>query len=192
MDFEALISTYGYLAVLIGAFLEGETIVALAGFAARRGYLELPWVVLTAFAGTLCSDQFYFYLGRRHGAAWLARRPRWRARVDQVTHRLERHQTLFILSFRFLYGLRTAAPFAIGLSRVPALKFLLLNVIGAAAWSALIAGLGYAFGHALEALLDDIKRYEVWVLTAVVALIVLARLLLRLRERRRDGDGRAA
>lgn len=183
MDIAALISTYGYLVVLVGAFLEGETVVILAGFAAHRGHLDLPWVIAAAFVGTLCGDQFYFYLGRRHGAAWLERRPLWRARVDQVTRRLERHQTLFILSFRFIYGIRTAAPFAIGLSRVSALRFSVLNAISAAVWAALIAGAGYAFGQAMEALLADVKRYEVWVLVAVILLVGLARLILRSRER---------
>ncbi len=189
MDIATLISTYGYLAVLVGAFHEGETVMVLAGFAAPRGYLELPWVIVAAFAGTLCGDQLYFYLGRRHGAAWLARRPQWRARADEVTRRLERHQTLFILSFRFIYGVRTVSPFAIGLSRISALRFLALNTVSAAVWAALVAGLGYAFGQALEALLHDVERYEAWVLGAAIVLAVGVRLALRARERRRDADG---
>ena len=37
---EHYIETYGYLAVMIGTFLEGETILVLAGFAAHQGYLQ--------------------------------------------------------------------------------------------------------------------------------------------------------
>ena len=52
MDIPGLIDTYGYIAVFVGAFLEGETILALAGLAAYRGYLDFKLVVLTAlFAG---------------------------------------------------------------------------------------------------------------------------------------------
>ena len=51
MTLQSLIENYGYLAILIGTFLEGETIVILAGFAAQLGYLELPWVIVTAIAG---------------------------------------------------------------------------------------------------------------------------------------------
>ena len=35
---QSLIEDYGYLAVFIGAFLEGETILVMAGFAAYQGY----------------------------------------------------------------------------------------------------------------------------------------------------------
>ena len=68
MSLETMIATYGYGAVLVGTFLEGETVVLLGGFAAHRGYLDLPWVIAVAFAGSLLGDQLYFYLGRRHSA----------------------------------------------------------------------------------------------------------------------------
>jgi membrane protein DedA with SNARE-associated domain len=37
MGLESLINTYGYLAILVGTLLEGETILVLGGFAAHRG-----------------------------------------------------------------------------------------------------------------------------------------------------------
>ena len=49
MTLESIVDTYGYLAVLLGTFLEGETILVLGGFAAHRGYLALPWVIVAAF-----------------------------------------------------------------------------------------------------------------------------------------------
>src|SRR3954468_16604436 len=52
IDIPGLVDTYGYWAVFVGAFLEGETILALAGLAAYRGYLDFRWVVMVAmFAG---------------------------------------------------------------------------------------------------------------------------------------------
>jgi membrane protein DedA with SNARE-associated domain len=60
MAVESLIEEYGYIAVFVGAFLEGETVLVLAGFAAHRGHLDLPRVITMAmFAGWL-GDQLYF------------------------------------------------------------------------------------------------------------------------------------
>src|SRR6516164_6028052 len=101
---DSLISQYGYLAILVGTFLEGETILILGGLAAHKGLLELPGVMLAAFVGSTLSDQLFFLLGRRHGEAWLARRPQWQAGVQRVRGLLNRHSTLLILTFRFLYG----------------------------------------------------------------------------------------
>ena len=58
---EHLIDTYGYWAVLLATFPEGETILVIAGFAAHQGYLTLMPVILAAFAGSLCGDQLFFF-----------------------------------------------------------------------------------------------------------------------------------
>jgi membrane protein DedA with SNARE-associated domain len=83
---------------------------------------------------------------------------------------IERHQLLVILGFRFLYGLRTVSPFAIGMSDVPTRRYLVLNLIGAAVWAAAVSYLGYTLGEAAEALLGQIRRYELGIFAAIAAL----------------------
>jgi membrane protein DedA with SNARE-associated domain len=166
---ESLISQYGYLAILVGTFLEGETILVLGGLAAHRGLLWLPGVMACAFVGSLASDQIFFFIGRRHGAEFVARRPRLQAGVARARPLVERYNTLIILVFRFLYGLRNVTPLALGMSDVSALRFALLNVIGAAAWSIAIAALGWYVGSAANQLLGHLERYELVVAAAIVA-----------------------
>jgi membrane protein DedA with SNARE-associated domain len=173
MDLQNIIETYGYAAILIGTFLEGETILVLAGLAAHQGYLMLTWVILAAFFGSLCGDQLFFYLGRKHSQAVLSRRPAWKQKAEKVHKMLSRFQTPMILSFRFLYGLRTVAPFAIGISSVSFKKFILLNAAGALAWAAAVASGGYLCGHALEIFIGKIKHYELQVFV-VIALLGLS------------------
>ena len=55
-----MIENYGYAAILVGTFLEGETILVLAGLAAQLGYLTLSGVILAAFLGSLSGDQLFF------------------------------------------------------------------------------------------------------------------------------------
>jgi membrane protein DedA with SNARE-associated domain len=186
MTVEQLIATYGYLAVVVGTFFEGETVLVVAGFAAHRGYMHFRYVLLAAFLGSLAGDQLYFFLGRKHGAALLARRPRWQVHADRVHYLLERHPALFILAFRFglLYGFRTVAPFVIGMSRVPTSRFVLYNTIGAAVWALSVGALGYFFGHALELLLGDVKRYEREAFLLLVAVGAGLWLVRFLRNRR--------
>ena len=74
MNLAGLLATYGNLAVAVGTFLEGETILLMAGFAAHCGYLDLSKVILVAWGGLL-GDQFYFFLGQRYGDRILARFP---------------------------------------------------------------------------------------------------------------------
>jgi membrane protein DedA with SNARE-associated domain len=162
-----LIESYGYWAVLIGTFLEGETILVLAGFAAHQGYLNLTGVILAAFCGSLGGDQLFFYLGRRHSAFVLARHPAWKIRIVTVDRMLLRFQNLVMLSFRFFYGFRTVTPFVIGMSSVAAIKFVVFNAIGALVWAAAIGTGGYVFGRALETVLGKAKHYESYALIGI-------------------------
>jgi membrane protein DedA with SNARE-associated domain len=180
-----LIAHYGYLAVLLGTFLEGETILVLAGFAAHRGLLWLPGVMLAAFVGSLLSDQLFFFLGRRHGDALLARKPAWRAGVARVRELLNRYHTALILTFRFLYGLRNVTPFALGMSDVPTARFVVLNAVGAALWAIGIALLGWSVGEAAKQLLGHLERYERGIGAAIVAVGVALWIWHRLAARRR-------
>jgi membrane protein DedA with SNARE-associated domain len=75
-----------------------------------------------------------------------------------------------VLSFRFVYGLRTVMPVAIGLSGYPPGRYLLLNGIGAAIWATALAAAAYHFGAVLEGMLGSIKKYELWVLGALLIL----------------------
>ena len=167
MSLEELVSTYGYAAIAIGTFLEGETTLVLGGLAAHRGYLELPWVIASAFFGTLFGDQLYYYLGRLKGKEMLLRRPRWKQRAEKAFSLLERHHIWLIMGFRFLYGLRTVTPFIIGTSNIPPFRFLVLNMIGAAIWSVVIGVAGYLFGQAVEVLLGNLGQYELALFVAV-------------------------
>lgn len=52
MDMSALVAQYGLFAVFAGTLLEGETVLAQAGYAAHRGYLDFAtlWAPLDASA----------------------------------------------------------------------------------------------------------------------------------------------
>ena len=165
-----VIDKYGYAAVLIGTFLEGETILVIGGLAARLGYLKLQWVIVAAFAGSLAGDQLYFFLGRRHGQVLIGRHPAWSGRVAKIHKLLEGFEIPLLLGFRFLYGLRNLTPLVIGMSRIKTWKFFVFNMLGAAIWAISVGSLGYALGHSADRLLGDIKRYELEAVTFVAIL----------------------
>ena len=168
MDLASLIQNWGYPAVFAGSLMEGETIVALAAVAAHRGYLALPSVIAVAAAGGFLGDQIYFLVGRFAGDRVLARWPALQPGAERARQLLDRYDAPLILGVRFLYGLRTVGPIAIGMSRVHWLRFAALNLAGAIVWAALVAGIGYALGEALTRVLGDLKRIEEWVFGAIL------------------------
>ncbi|MGV8075262.1 MAG: DedA family protein [Syntrophobacteraceae bacterium] len=165
-----LVSKYGYAAIVIGTFFEGETVLASGGFAMHRGYLALTKVIFCGFLGTLCGDQLYFYIGRSKGVRFLEKRPYWRARSERVLGLLYKYQSLLILGFRFLYCLRTVTPFLLGAGGISYIRFLVLNILGALLWAASIGVLGYLFGNVFELFIGDIERHESYLFIGLAAI----------------------
>lgn len=161
---------FGYFALFLGTFFEGETILVLAGFLAFRGYMDINLVVVVAFFGSYAGDQLWYYMGRKHGRKLLARKPRWQLMGDKALEHIRKHPDIWVLSFRFVYGLRTVMPVAIGLSGYPPLRYLILNGIGAAIWALALGAAAYHFGAVLEGMLGSVKKYELWVLGALLVL----------------------
>src|SRR3954463_11823769 len=109
MSLVNFIENYAYAGVAIGAVLEGEAVVALAGMAARSGHLNLLWVIAVAAAGGLVADSLAFSLGRLCGTHLVTRSRRLEAVRARVHRLLERHRVLPVLGIRFAYGVRIPA-----------------------------------------------------------------------------------
>jgi membrane protein DedA with SNARE-associated domain len=188
MDLHQLIAEYGaytYLAAFVWTFLEGETIVLFAGFAAAQGLLNPLLLLVAAWLGSFAGDQTYFWIGRHFGLKILNRFPRWRYGVETALRWLERYNTGFILSFRFIYGVRNISSFAMGMSAIRWQRFLALNFLAAAVWAGSFVAAGYFLGHAFRAVLGHLVRsFSLVMLGAFVAFAGAVWLAHRLQRRR--------
>jgi membrane protein DedA with SNARE-associated domain len=188
MDINQLILHNGacfYAIVFLWTFLEGETVVIFAGFAAAQGLVDPMLLLIAAWLGSFSGDQFYFWLARHFGVRLLDYFPRWRRGVDGALGWLERYDAGFILSFRFIYGVRNFSSFALGLSAVRWERFLWLNFVAAGLWATSFTAVGYFLGHAFRAVLGDLARsVSLVMLGAFVAIGAGTWLLHRLQRRR--------
>ena len=176
MDLTQLLHTYGYALIFIGTLAEGETLLALGGYFAHEGDLELGFVILTAFVGAICGDQLFFHLGRHHAKRLLGRFPKLRDKVNIALARIENHQVKIVLTMRFLWGLRIALPIAMGLTNMKRSKYFLLNLVSASIWATTFAVVGYGASQLFSRVVGDLRNYEAWIagvliLAAVVALV---------------------
>jgi membrane protein DedA with SNARE-associated domain len=177
-----LVGQLGYVAVFVGTFLEGESVLALAGVAAAYGYLSYPKVVAVAIVGAFLGDQCCFYIGRRYGPRVLERYPRLAAKAPRVQALLRRWDAPAVIVLRFLYGLRIAGPLVIGTCGISPWRLALFNFIGTLIWAPLIAGIGYFAGQALEAWIGRLKHAQITLVMLLLAGAVIVWLVFRWRR----------
>jgi membrane protein DedA with SNARE-associated domain len=172
-----------YPLIFAWTFVEGETIVLLCAAAAGDLGIPVELLALTAFAGSFAGDQLYFTIGRRYGMPLLNRWPKLEHKIDWAFHYVHNHPVMFILSFRFVYGVRNFAPFVIGIADVPRSRYMALNFIAAMIWAHSFAWGGAWLGKALERWLGDAKWF---VLLGVVVLALAIYGITRYRKRCRS------
>jgi membrane protein DedA with SNARE-associated domain len=181
----ALISQYGYALLAVGCFLEGETVLLAAGFAAHQSLLDWRLVALVAALAGTAGDQFYFALGRHGGGRVLQRLPSLTRHLPRARRLLDRYHAGLIPAIRFMVGLRIAGPLLIGSSGFDPWRFGWLNALGAAAWSALFTGLGYGLGAGAERLVGHLERIEGMLLVGLLGTALVVRVAWRFHCRRR-------
>ena len=168
LDLQTLLANYGYYAILFLTFLEGETIVILAGMAASKGLLD-PWIIIIcAFTGSFFSDQIMFSLGKYKGQTVLKRFPRLNKNVDRAAVLIKKYDLYLILGFRFVYGVRNVTPIMLGISGVSHTKFLVLNAIGAAIWAASFTAGGYYAGKAFSHIMEQFGALAFYIIGAAL------------------------
>ncbi|MBZ9693661.1 MULTISPECIES: DedA family protein [unclassified Mesorhizobium] len=186
------IEQYGLLAVFLGCVAEGESAAILGGFFAHQHVFVLWHVFVAAALGAFTGDTFFFILGRsfadnRH-VVRLRRRPGFR----RAYRLLNTHPNIFVLSNRYVYGMRLVGGIAAGLSTIAAPRFVILNAISSVIWAVLFSTIGYVFGLGAEQLIGQavIQHERLFVGLGIgLAVAVLAWFVARhVAKRERDKE----
>lgn len=147
---EQLWADYGALAYLVAfawSFLEGETFVIFAAAVGRTTGLVNPWILLVSvWIGSFLGDQLWFFLGRRYGPYALRKIPGAEKRIAVATGFLAKYGDYFVLSFRFIYGIRNVASAACGIAGMSFPRFATLNFIAAGLWANAFVWVGWFVG----------------------------------------------
>lgn len=148
--FAEMLARFGYAAVVVGSFVEGELVLLAAGALARTGRLSPVLVALAGSVGSAAWNQVWFRIGRRTGQQLLARRPSWRARTQLLERWLSTYGRAVIVFGRFAPGMGGVLPATVGASGLTSSRFIPLDVVGALIWSSTYTAAGFGALGLLE------------------------------------------
>jgi membrane protein DedA with SNARE-associated domain len=196
---------YGYWAVGVlvavedfGIPVPGETILIAAALFAGAGRLNVVVVGVVATLAAIVGDNIGFAIGHFGGRALALRWGKYvfltEERLDKAQAFFQRHGGKIIVVARFIEGLRQANGIVAGISGMHWKKFAVFNALGAVLWVGVWVTLGYLAGNHIITIYDQITRYSLYLLIALVVLVaaLIARWLLRRRARGRTRAASAA
>lgn len=167
-----LISQFGPAIVFAGTFFEGEVFAIIGGFLAYRGSYPFQLMITLAFCGSFFGDLAVFLFSRYWSNHRWVRRWKERERFRRAIKLVERYQTYFVVVNRYIYGLRMPGLIALGLSKISVLRFVLLNLLGAALWATIFTTLGYVFGYSIQSVFAQLEIVERGVIAVLVFVAV--------------------
>lgn len=160
--------------MLLGSLVEGESVILTACIAAYFGYMSISKIVIIAFLGTLIADQTLYFVGLKYGRTLIDKRPSLKKPAERAYALLHRWDIWFILSFRFIYGIRTISPVIIGSAGVSPRRFIPLNFLAAVIWTAVSCTVGYFLGGVIDVIgFHVVERYALWISLGLLALLII-------------------
>jgi len=179
---ESFITHFGLVAVFIGATIEGDLVLILAGVTAHLGLLSLWPAIGAAALGCFTGDFAFYALGRWHSDT--IRNSRVYLKFGPAVERLATRVGFWqVFAARFMYGTRVATMLFWGAHRMSVGVFVAVNLAGCVAWATILGLLGYGASRSAAVLLGNVKRAELWLLGAIVVSIAAYWLIRRILKR---------
>lgn len=137
--------------LLIGFFLPGDNLILLAGILCKANpellHVNFFTLIFLMMLAAIIGNGFGYWFGRTAGEKLYSKKDNWffKQKHIEITktyyNKYGGNATLIIA--RFLPLVRTFAPIIAGVIKVDFFKFMIFNMIGAAAWILSLSSIGY-------------------------------------------------
>jgi membrane protein DedA with SNARE-associated domain len=183
-----LLTTYRMLAVLIGSFFFGETIILAASILAFRFNWPIIEVFVVAFVGTLASDLLWYLFGMRMFNLFKKRENSFSEKYKNKLYYLERalHSRdpfRILLYIKFLYGTRILTLIYLSMHKVRLKKFLLFDAIGTLVWLSSLMFLAYLVTFGVFKSISIFHEFTLILTSLFVSLVLLRFIVLWITKR---------
>jgi membrane protein DedA with SNARE-associated domain len=199
---ESFLSQWGLAAVFLFGFLEAccipipsEITFGFAGVLAGEGKLNIVAVIIVGTLAELIGSYVSYTVGRVAERPLVSRFGRYLLITERDIDRAERflagRGVWAVPVGRALPVVRTFISIVAGFTKMPALLFGVLSLIGTAIWVTVISLLGYSLSSTWQSISHGIAVAG-YLIAAVAVLAIVALVLYRLREVRREAASAGA
>jgi membrane protein DedA with SNARE-associated domain len=164
---------WAYLTLGATGIVTEEATPLIGGLATHNRHLSLAAVGMWIAGGTWVAGIGLYYFGRWRGD-WARRRwPYLRRFMLRAFKIVRRHPWRSSLAVRWAYGLRLTLPIACGAARLPLPIYLIGSAVSCLSWSYVFTVLGWAFGRTTLMMLGHVRRYENYLIGAIVLALAI-------------------
>jgi len=171
---EEMIRDWGYIILFLYSFGGGFLALVVAGILAFSGELNIFTVIIVAGVANFIGDQFLFTLARKNKDQAKQMMQKHRRKIAMSHLLMRKYGSWVVFLQKYVYGIKTLIPLAMGLTKYDYKKFMFFNVFATALWAILIGTASYMMGDLVYTYIEEFKSYGL----ALVAIILFGVFLL--------------
>jgi membrane-associated protein len=159
--------------LVVMPILPGDSLLFMAGLVARKGDLDIIFIIGLLFVAAVCGDNLNYLIGRKIGLRVIKLEFRGKKIVKQEyldkTHSFfDKYGPKTIIMARFVPIVRTFSPFVAGIAEMNYRTFLPYDLFGGALWICSMTFAGYLLGN-----IEMIRNHVDLVAIGIILLSIL-------------------
>lgn len=165
------LATYGYIILFLYSLGGGMVAIIAAGILSYSGKMDLTLSIFIAFIANAIGDSLLFYMSRYNKTQMMPYLKKHRRKLALSHVLMKKYGDKIIFFQKFVYGIKTLIPIAIGLTKYSFTKFNILNFISAAIWS-LLLGLGSYYAGGFLTRIAEYFSLHPWLAPVVIGILL--------------------
>ena len=168
---EEFIRDWGYIALFLYSFGGGFIGLAIASVLSYSGDLNIYLSILIAGISNFIGGQFLFFLARKN-KNYAKDMMKKHGRKIALTHHLMRKYGSFVIFIqKYIYGIKTLVPLAMGITKYSAIKFTILNAMAAFLWACVIGYASFIGGEYLLAMGEEFTYIGLGLIILIISIL---------------------
>lgn len=173
-----LLLDWGYVILFLYSFGGGMVALVVASILSYSGELNIVIAILVAGSANFIGDQFLFTVARKNKQQAKQMMQKHKRKIAMSHLLMRKYGTWVVFLQKYIYGIKTLIPLAMGLTKYDYKKFMILNFFATVVWSLIVGISSYMLGNLVYKYIDEFKTYGlVFVVIIVVGIFYLYRKL---------------
>ena len=158
---EDLIKDWGYIVLFLYSFGGGFLALAVAGVLSYAGDLNIYITLIVAGSANFVGDQFLFFLARNNKSYAKQMMGKHKRKIALAHLMMRKYGSIVVFLQKYIYGIKTLIPLAMGLTKYDARKFTLYNILATIIWTVVVGSISYILGELVYTCVDEFKTYGI-------------------------------
>ena len=169
---ESFIQEWGYIALFLYSFGGGMLAIAIGGVFGSTGDLNIFYVILVATISNFLGDMFLFYIARTNKIYAKEMMAKYKRKIALSHLMMRKYGSWVIFIQKYLYGIKTLIPLAMGLTKYNFKQFLVYNFFASILWACIVGFSAYILGQLFLDLLKEYKYYGIAIILLLLGFIL--------------------